>query len=115
MTDTSKEMLWHARQKHDNDNPTLPVTFCLADAQRMLSVDDQTANLSDESSLPSTRQEPNLKYQESLQTFSSGHFDTVIDTFGLCSHEDPVAALKVRLHTISYCFLTTHCCNQTVS
>ena len=26
--------------------------------------------------------------------FESGSFDTVVDTFGLCSYEDPVAALR---------------------
>ena len=26
--------------------------------------------------------------------FKSGSFDTVVDTFGLCSYEDPVAALR---------------------
>ena len=102
MTDTSKEMLWHARQKHDKFNPSLPVTFCLADAQKMVPLSDQGGNFSDKTILPSARQEPASKYQENLQTFSLGQFDTIIDTFGLCSHEDPIAALKVRPHTISH-------------
>ncbi|GLC72044.1 hypothetical protein PLESTF_001198100 [Pleodorina starrii] len=29
-----------------------------------------------------------------LRRFAPGQFDTVVDTFGLCSHEDPVQALK---------------------
>uniref|UniRef100_A0A7S0WZR0 Methyltransferase type 11 domain-containing protein n=1 Tax=Chlamydomonas leiostraca TaxID=1034604 RepID=A0A7S0WZR0_9CHLO len=29
-----------------------------------------------------------------LQRFAPGSFDTVVDAFGLCSHDDPVAVLK---------------------
>ncbi|GLI64441.1 hypothetical protein VaNZ11_007711 [Volvox africanus] len=29
-----------------------------------------------------------------LRRFAPGQFDTVVDTFGLCSHEDPIQALK---------------------
>lgn len=31
-----------------------------------------------------------------LQTFPPRSFDVVVDTFGLCSQQDPVTALKVR-------------------
>ena len=31
-----------------------------------------------------------------------GSFDTVVDTFGLCSHDDPVAALQV-ISTVTAC------------
>lgn len=34
--------------------------------------------------------------EEGPRKLSPGSFDTVVDTFGLCSHEDPVAALKAR-------------------
>ena len=91
MTDTSKNMLWHARQKRDQCHPDVPVTFYMSDAQRMLSNDDDSSQ-EDTSKV----QQPTSTYQDKLQTFSPAQFDTVIDTFGLCSHADPVAALKVR-------------------
>lgn len=94
MTDTSKDMLWHARQKRDKCH--VPVTFCLADAQRMLSSTVTDDEVPREASLHSNKvQRPDSTYQDKLQTFNPAQFDTVIDTFGLCSHADPVAALKV--------------------
>lgn len=90
MTDTSKNMLWHARQKREKYHADVPVTFYLSDAQRMLSNDDVSSQEN-----TSKVQHPTSTYQDKLQTFSPAQFDTVIDTFGLCSHADPVAALKV--------------------
>lgn len=84
-------MLWHAQQKRDKYQPDLPVTFHLADAQRILSDSGEDAFV------PADAQKLTSKFQEKLQTFDKAHFDTVVDTFGLCSHEDPVAALKVSL------------------
>lgn len=102
LTDTSKHMLWHARQKHEKYHVNMPVSFCLADAQRMLSnnmTDDEVAK---EASIHSSKvQQPDSTYQDKLQTFSPAQFDTVIDTFGLCSHADPVAALKVGWLTLT--------------
>ncbi len=96
MTDTSKNMLWHARQKHDRSTSTLPVKFCLADAQRMVSdlSASQTAMNHDDASMSEQSQHAS-RLQDKLETFSPAQFDTVIDTFGLCSHEDPMAALQV--------------------
>ena len=101
-------MLWHARQKHDKYNVNLPVTFCLADAQRMLSTCTTDVEMPEEAF--SKAQQPRCTYQDKLQTFSPAQFDTVIDTFGLCSHADPIAALKVGVCTTSkvpssYCLL----------
>ena len=71
--------------------------FLLADAQELLS--DPAANAA-----PETSDSPNHvatahpqahRFQDKLQTFSPAQFDTVIDTFGLCSHEDPKTALQV--------------------
>lgn len=90
MTDTSKNMLWHAKQKREKYNVDVPVTCYLSDAQRMLSNDDELSK-QDFSKVS----QPSSTYQDKLQTFSPAQFDTVIDTFGLCSHADPVAALKV--------------------
>lgn len=90
VTDTSKNMLWHARQQRNQYHADVPVTFYLSDAQRLLSNDDE---LSKEDF--SKVQQPTSTYQDKLQTFSPAQFDTVVDTFGLCSHADPVAALKV--------------------
>lgn len=107
LTDTSKHMLWHARQKLDKDHINVPVTFCLVDAQRMLSnnaIDDKVPR---DASLHSAKvQQPDSMYQDQLQTFSPAQFDTVIDTFGLCSHADPVAALKVGWLTLTMQYLS---------
>lgn len=101
MTDASKHMLWHAKQKHNQQNAKLPVKFCLVDAQAMLSNSDSansasSANASDTHQTPSaqTGQRP-PEYSLQPQGFSPQQFDTVVDTFGLCSHRDPVAALQV--------------------
>jgi len=96
MTDTSKNMLWHARQKHDRRSSTLPVKFCLADAQRMVSDPSasQPNRKRDDASMSEQSQHAS-RLQDKLETFSPAQFDTVIDTFGLCSHEDPKAALQV--------------------
>ena len=96
MTDTSKNMLWHARQKHDRHSSTLPVKFCLADAQRMVSGPSAPqANRKHEDAITSEQSQHASTLQDKLETFSPAQFDTVIDTFGLCSHEDPKAALQV--------------------
>ena len=96
MTDTSKNMLWHARQKHDRHSSTLPVKFCLADAQRMVSGPNASqANRKQEDAIASEQSQHASRLQDKLETFRPAQFDTVIDTFGLCSHEDPKAALQV--------------------
>lgn len=95
MTDTSKNMLWHARQKHDRHGSTLPVKFCLADAQRMVSGPSASqAKRKHEAAIKSEQSQHASRLQDKLETFSAAQFDTVIDTFGLCSHEDPKAALQ---------------------
>ncbi len=97
MTDTSKNMLWHARQKHDKHSTTLAVKFCLADAQRMVS--DSSAsqpNRERDDASASEQSQHASRLQDKLETFSPAQFDTVIDTFGLCSHENPKAALQVH-------------------
>ncbi|KAA6425558.1 hypothetical protein WJX79_010598 [Trebouxia sp. C0005] len=95
MTDTSKNMLWHARQKHDRRSSTLPVKFCLADAQRMVSDPSASqANRKHDDASTSEQSQHASRLQDKLETFSPAQFDTVIDTFGLCSHQDPKAALQ---------------------
>ena len=104
VTDTSKDMLWHARQKRDKYHVHVPVTFWLADAQRMLANNVTDDEVPREASMEVQRPDPT--YQDKLQTFNPAQFDTVIDTFGLCSHADPVAALKVGQLTFT-AFTTT--------
>ena len=97
MSDTSKNMLWHARQKHHRSNANLHVTFCLADAQRMLATGKEHDAPESDASGANHQQQPVNTFQTKLQTFNPAQFDTVVDTFGLCSHEDPVAARKVTI------------------
>ena len=106
MTDTSKNMLWHARQKHDKQYSTLPVHFCLADAQNMLSnVEIQELDSHIGATQTSDQPQSASRPQEELKTFRPAQFDTVIDTFGLCSHADPKAALQVKPLTAVYLLL----------
>lgn len=103
MTDTSKNMLWHARQKHDRRSSTLPVKFCLADAQRMVSDPSASqANRKHDDASTSEQSQHASRLQDKLETFSPAQFDTVIDTFGLCSHQDPKAALQVLAPPIDF-------------
>lgn len=107
LTDASKHMLWHARQKHNDQNVQLPVSFCLADAQAMLSssasADPDTATATtanaDGASSDAAQSKGSSRdtYRPQMTSFAPQQFDTVVDTFGLCSHSDPVAALKVSL------------------
>ena len=111
MTDTSKNMLWHARQKHDKLYSTLPVHFCLADAQNMLS-QVRTQEPDSHAGASQALDQPHCasQLQEQLETFRPAQFDTVIDTFGLCSHADPKAALQVKPLIAMYlcCELSIH-------
>ena len=105
MTDGSKHMLWHAQQKHSQQNAKLPIRFCLADAQAMLTQPDLPhPNVarpeSDASQTSAAQSDKRLSsYSPEPQVFFPQQFDTVVDTFGLCSHKDPVAALKVCIST----------------
>lgn len=96
MTDTSRDMLWHAVQKHSKQNPKLPATFCLADAQQMLSEPRHKGDSLDEGMLDTKKASSSFAASRpKLESFSPAQFDTVVDTFGLCSHADPKAALQV--------------------
>lgn len=90
LTDLSKEMLWHAKEKFirmTEDRPALAagsVLFKRADAQCLTrGSDDAHASIA------------------SPPPFAPASFDTVIDTFGLCSISNPVLALQVRVATTS--------------
>lgn len=90
MTDTSRDMLWHAAQKHEKQSPQLQAKFCLADAQNLLSEPSSGIPGQDISDIEGSQSAA----QQKLQTFRPAQFDTVVDTFGLCSHADPRAALQ---------------------
>ena len=89
-------MLWHATQKHEKHNVQLQAKFCLADAQNLLSESSSIEGDSDHGKQTITEDKGSHSApQQKLQTFAPGQFDTVVDTFGLCSHADPKAALQV--------------------
>lgn len=96
MTDISKYMLWHAIQKHDKNNPKLNAKFCLADAQQLLSDSGAVIAAAEPDNYHEhvSTSHVSSKFQGKLETFNPAQFDTVVDTFGLCSHEDPKTALK---------------------
>ena len=102
-------MLWHAKQKYDvqlrskAEKAGVPVSFALSDAEHLCSTSQPAAD-SGIVGRPGFGAEGH--------TFPAHSFDTVIDTFGLCSHEDPAAALEVssesafsciELHLLSIC------------
>ncbi|KAK9839165.1 hypothetical protein WJX74_010809 [Apatococcus lobatus] len=91
-TDKSKYMLWHAKQKYDAqlrlkaEKAGVPVSFALSDAEHLCGSSQLAAEASGAVDGPGFGKEGH--------TFPAHSFDTVIDTFGLCSHEDPAAALQ---------------------
>lgn len=105
MTDISKYMLWHAIQKHDKNNPKLNAKFCLADAQQLLSDSGAVIAAAEPDNYHEhvSTSHVSSKFQGKLETFNPAQFDTVVDTFGLCSHEDPKTALKVKVLHIASC------------
>ena len=89
-------MLWHAKQKYDvqlrskAEKAGVPVSFALSDAEHLCNSSQPAEGVS----------EPDPGHNRSGfgsegQTFPAQSFDTIIDTFGLCSHADPEAALQV--------------------
>ena len=101
MTDTSRDMLWHAAQKHEKQSPQLQAKFCLADAQNLLSEPSSGIPHQDVSDIEGSQSAA----QQKLQTFRPAQFDTVVDTFGLCSHANPKAALQVSAYLVLYCMI----------
>lgn len=114
LTDSSKYMLWHASQKYRDrqaaKGSSLPVSFFLSNAENLSNPEHAAAVPT--SALISPRQPPDVGTpaetpQSGQQSEVSGvfatrtyaypenSFDTVVDTFGLCSHGNPVQALKV--------------------
>jgi len=97
LTDSSREMLMRAYEKHTSDakhgSSSFPVTFALADAQHLCAAQSPGNTDSIDSKKDDAKFGPALR---SKKTFSSHScFDTVVSTFGLCSCSDPVKALKV--------------------
>ena len=119
LTDTSRHMLVNAADKYAEmgaSTGSARVRFELADAQHLAATPDSSSGSSESSSRahaaagaaqqpPEARQpqeqmqgavgaphRPQLRQQ---QTFPPRSFDCVVDTFGLCSQQDPVTALKV--------------------
>ena len=73
------------RQKLNDSGQDVPVQFVQADAQQLRSL--QHGGTQDAVDTDSNQ-------QQSQQLQHSG-FDTIVDSFGLCSHSSPVDALKV--------------------
>eukprot|EP00884_Botryococcus_braunii_P008076 jgi/Botrbrau1/1726/Bobra.116_2s0068.1 len=86
LTDVSKEMLWHAKEKYakmmeqSHAHASTEVGFKLADAQHLTGRSPPEAG----EDVPKT----------TTSQFIPASFDTVVDTFGLCSIPDPVTALQ---------------------
>ena len=114
LTDSSKYMLWHASQKFRDrqaaKSSSLPVSFFLSDAEKLASPQAAAALPTSEAQAARHQFGPDAKGSESggqqsqvsgvfatrTHAYAEDSFDTVVDTFGLCSHGDPVQVLKVR-------------------
>jgi methyltransferase OMS1 len=93
VTDANPEMLARAFDKHragEGAGMGAPVRFCLANAERLVSAEQGTKQGGGGASSGGGFG-PAL---DELRSFQPGSFDTVVDTFGLCSCRDPVAALR---------------------
>ena len=120
LTDSSKYMLWHAAEKHRDRQAakagSLPVRFFLSDAQQLAcqqqpgaasaaqhptsqadgpAQQEQQRGDDGEAAATSEAQPVSTIFETRTQAFPERSFDSVVDTFGLCSHGDPVAVLKV--------------------
>ncbi|KAK3264147.1 hypothetical protein CYMTET_27094 [Cymbomonas tetramitiformis] len=93
LTDKSIPMLKEAQQKLIklySDMDVSKVIFQCTDAEGMCRSHDHTT-------YPSQKRIPKQVSENTISepnTFEERSFDTVVDTFGLCSHENPVQALK---------------------
>lgn len=102
LIDTSREMLLRAYDKHkeavEKGGTRVPVRVALADVQNLCA--QGAGALQGESATRPLDNEESTKYGPALRSTTSfppqSLFDTVVDTFGLCSCSDPLQALKVR-------------------
>lgn len=108
--DSSREMLLQAYDKHKStkSSTTIPASFVLADVQHLCSCPGSRTEPfpSESQTSPTTRFGPMLRNQ---QTMDESSFDTVVDTFGLCSCENPLQALQVSFPRQLY-LLSMPCC-----
>ncbi len=88
-TDRNRDMLLEAMEKANNLN----VTFAVADVLDLASPHASMAAITKEDGPygPALRQ---------LVHFPENHFDTVVDSFGLCSCADPVHAIREMTKTL---------------
>jgi methyltransferase OMS1 len=131
LTDTSKYMLWHASQKFREKwlrkAQLLPVSFYLTDAQKLSpppvtaatapgaaaaqqqtqkhAAPDAMSGGGGGASIDPGPAQVSSVFSSRTSGFQDGCFDTVVDTFGLCSHGDPVKVLRVRLRAFLRPFL----------
>ena len=125
LTDTSRHMLVNAADKFEAlaaqqgwAAQAAPVRFELADAQRLVAKPEASSSSGSSNSGSSSSsggssgggssgsasaaaepQPAGAPHRPPLRepcTFPPHTFDVVVDTFGLCSQQDPVTALKVR-------------------
>ena len=92
-SDKSREMLLEATEKAKKECMVKNIKFCIADVLNLTdaeSTDSTSKKKAKNPEIPS-RYGPLLRDQV---VFPENHFDTVVDTFGLCSCEDPVKAVK---------------------
>lgn len=85
-SDSNREMLLEAAEKA-KESKVPDVQFCIANAEQLTSTDNP--------SMPDDANEsPYGPLLRKTHEFSPGQFDTVVDTFGLCSCSDPDLAIK---------------------
>lgn len=123
LTDTSRQMLLNARDKYDalrqraggssEEGQGRVVRFALGDGHRLVRPAGSSSSSGSSSKAAGATPaggedgaaaavaggEEETRFGPALrtpQTFEPESFDCVVDTFGLCSHDDPVQVLKVR-------------------
>lgn len=119
LTDSSKYMLWHASQKYRDIQAakkfSLPVGFFLSEGEKLtesqsaasvptskLMAQAISTEAAERNKSPSGEGEPSevsSVFTTRTNEYAENSFDTVVDTFGLCSHADPVQVLKVTFNT----------------
>jgi methyltransferase OMS1, mitochondrial len=96
VTDGSRNMLWYAVDKFSEmRDVAAPVTFLVRDAHQLTST-AATEALNTSGKRWARAGAADAKPAEEVWGPGGRQFDTVVDTFGLCSHKDAVAVLQVR-------------------
>jgi methyltransferase OMS1 len=98
-SDKSREMLLEATEKAKKECMVKNINFCIADVLNLTDAETIGSNSNTNAKTPETSSRYGPLLRDTV-VFPESHFDTVVDTFGLCSCEDPVKAIKEMMRAL---------------